>query len=140
MKLAIIETPYAGRGSNWLFRLIDRWENIRFARAALRHSLLLGEAPLASHLLYTQRGVLRDAVPAERQHGIDAGLAWGQQAALSVVYLDRGITRGMEYGIQAARQHGREITYRKLDDHKTTWQTTKSWFKGIAPFARRLTE
>jgi hypothetical protein len=37
---------------------------------------LRGEAPIASHLLYTQPGVLNDGVPAERAHGIEAGLAW----------------------------------------------------------------
>jgi hypothetical protein len=42
--------------------------------------IIAGEAPIASHLLYTQPGVLRDEIPEERRHGIDAGLAWGAVA------------------------------------------------------------
>lgn len=34
-----------------------------------------GEAPYASHLLYTQ--MLDDTIPAERELGIKAGFAWG---------------------------------------------------------------
>jgi hypothetical protein len=38
--------------------------------------LLRGESPIASHLLYTQPGILKDDVPEERPLGIEAGLAW----------------------------------------------------------------
>ena len=67
MKRVILESPYAG----------DVERNVAYARACLRDSLLRGEAPIASHLLYTQPGVLDDQIPEERQMGIDAGLAWG---------------------------------------------------------------
>lgn len=73
-----------------------------------------GEFPFASHLLYTQDGILDDNVPAERQLGIDAGLAWGAKAEKTVVYTDLGISRGMEYGIKNARAAGRSIEYRTL--------------------------
>ena len=66
MKLVIVESPYAG----------DINKNIEYARAAVRDSLSRGESPIASHLLYTQEGILRDEVEEERQWGIDAGLAW----------------------------------------------------------------
>ena len=52
MKLVILESPFAG----------DVKRNTAYARAALRDSLLRGEAPIASHLLYTQDGVLDDAL------------------------------------------------------------------------------
>lgn len=58
MRLVIIESPFAG----------DVEKNTRYARACVRDSLLRGEAPIASHLLYTQGGILNDDVPAERQH------------------------------------------------------------------------
>lgn len=106
MKLVILESPYAG----------DIDANVEYARACVRDSLSRGEAPIASHLLYTQPGILKDDVPAERQWGIDAGLAWGTVAQATVVYMDRGISNGMSYGIAAAKEAGRPIEYRVLGD------------------------
>lgn len=106
MRLVILESPYAG----------DIGANVEYARACLRDALLRGEAPIASHLLYTQPGVLRDEVPAERAYGIDAGLAWRRVADASVVYVDRGITKGMQYGIDAATAAGKPVEYRRLYD------------------------
>lgn len=105
MRLVIVESPFAG----------DVGANIEYARACVRDSLMRGEAPIASHLLYTQPGVLNDAVPEERQHGIDAGLAWRAVAQASVVYTDRGISNGMEYGIRAAQAAGIPVEYRSLN-------------------------
>lgn len=104
MKRVILESPYAGDVDN----------NIIYARICVRDSLLRGEAPLASHLLYTQEGILRDAIPAERQWGIEAGLEWSAQAEATVVYTDRGISKGMEYGIANAKRAGRPIEYRTI--------------------------
>lgn len=104
MKRVIIESPYAG----------DIETNVSYARACMWDSLNQGEAPLASHLLYTQVGILHDDDPTERQWGIDAGLAWGAVAEATVVYTDRGISHGMEYGIANAQAAGRPIVYRKL--------------------------
>lgn len=73
-----------------------------------------GESPIASHLLYTQEGILRDGMPAERQLGIDAGLAWRHVADATVVYADRGISGGMAYGIRAAEDAGKPVEYRRL--------------------------
>jgi hypothetical protein len=116
MRLTIIESPYAGKGGWWLPRLLDRWQNIRYARACVRDSLSRGEAPIASHLLYTQPGILRDEDPDERQWGIDAGLAWRKVAEATAVYTDRGISRGMEYGIKAAEKAGVPVEKRTLLD------------------------
>ncbi len=103
MKLVILESPYAGH--------VDA--NVAYARMAMHDSLLRGEAPIASHLLYTQPDVLDDDVPAERTMGIQAGLAWLKVADLHVVYADRGVSNGMEYGIKAAQDAGvpTEIRY-----------------------------
>lgn len=108
MRLVIVESPYAG----------DIEANVEYARACVRDSLSRGEAPIASHLLYTQPGILRDEVEEERQWGIDAGLAWRRVAEASVVYLDRGMSRGMEYGIAAARDAGLPIEYRSIENGK----------------------
>jgi hypothetical protein len=105
MRKVIVESPYAG----------DIETNLRYARAAIRDCLLRGEAPFASHLLYTQDGVLKDEVPEERQHGIDAGLVWGGAADATVVYTDRGMSRGMKYGIENAEKAGRPVEFRTLE-------------------------
>jgi hypothetical protein len=76
--------------------------------------LLRGEAPIASHLLYAQPGVLRDDVADERELGISAGLAWGPVADATVVYIDRGISPGMKRGIADAESAGRPTEYRVL--------------------------
>src|SRR3989344_7816803 len=104
MRRVILESPYAG----------DIERNVNYARLALRDCLQRGEAPIASHLLYTQTGVLRDSVPEERDWGINAGLAWGAVADATVGYTDYGISRGMEYGIKRAEAEGRPVEYRKL--------------------------
>lgn len=104
MRLVILESPYAG----------DIEENVEYARACLRDSLLRGESPIASHLLYTQPGVLDDTIPEERQLGIDAGLAWKAVVHASVVYIDRGISRGMREGIAAAQAAGIPVEVRHL--------------------------
>lgn len=105
MRLVIIESPYAG----------DIEANVEYARWCVRDSLSRGEAPIASHLLYTQPGILRDEVQEERQWGIDAGLAWRKVADASVVYTDLGVSEGMKYGIEAARSSGLLIEYRLLN-------------------------
>lgn len=105
-KRVIVETPYAG----------DVETNLRYLRACMRDCLLRGEAPFASHALYTQEGVLDDTVPSEREHGIQAGFAWRRVAELTVVYTDRGISRGMQYGIDHATATGSPIEFRSLPD------------------------
>jgi hypothetical protein len=85
VRRVIIESPYAGAVV----------ANIEYARAAMRDSLNRGEAPIASHLLYTQPSILRDERPEERQWGIDAGLAWRSGAELAAFYVDRGWSSGM---------------------------------------------
>jgi hypothetical protein len=64
MKKVLIESPYAG----------DVERNEKYARACMRDCFERGEAPFASHLLYTQPGVLDDTLHHERALGIDAGL------------------------------------------------------------------
>ena len=83
--LVVIESPYAG----------DVERNLRYARAAMADSLGRGEAPIASHLLYTQPGVLRDDSRWERAIGIDVGFAWGAHAERIVFYVDLGWSSGM---------------------------------------------
>lgn len=108
-RLVILESPYAAATSSGVAA------NVEYARRAVRDSLARGEAPIASHLLYTQPGILNDEIPSERAQGIDAGLAWRAVAQGSVVYADHGITRGMKYGIASARAAGLAVEIRYLD-------------------------
>lgn len=104
-KRVLIESPYAG----------DVARNLKYARACCRTLMLLTAnderpwAPYASHLFYTQEGVLDDADPEERAHGIEAGLAWGEAAEETIVCLDLGWSRGMRQGVEAAKACGRPV-------------------------------
>lgn len=102
LQIVILESPYAG----------DIETNEAYARDCMADSLMRGEAPMVSHLLYTQ--VLDDSIPELRHVGIEAGLAWGKVAAKTVVYTDLGISSGMKYGIENAEKAGRPVEYRSI--------------------------
>lgn len=102
MKLVILESPYAGNVE----------QNVKYAQECMKDCLIRGEAPMVSHLLYTQ--CLDDEIPYERQLGIDAGLAFKAVVNKTVVYTDLGISKGMQYGIDDAVKNSREVEYRKL--------------------------
>lgn len=104
MICVLLESPYQG----------DLDLNTRYARAALADSLSRGEAPIASHMLYTQPGVLDDSVPAERRRGIAAGHAWMDRVDNVVAYADLGVSTGMWEGIARAVQEGKSVEYRHL--------------------------
>jgi hypothetical protein len=102
--IVVVESPFAG----------DVVRNLRYARAALRDSLLRGECPVGSHLLYTQPGVLDDGIPADREHGMRAGFEFKRVAEYTVVYTDLGISPGMEAGIVRSTGMGYTVKYRSL--------------------------
>ena len=104
LRRVVVESPFAG----------DIEANMAYARAAIRDCLMRDESPAASHLLYTQPGVLDDNDPQQRALGINAGHAWFHGAHAVVVYQDRGISKGMEAGIGAAKILGISIEYRSL--------------------------
>jgi hypothetical protein len=66
------------------------------------------------NLFLAQPGVLDDAIPDERRLGTDAGHAWLEVADACVAYTDLGISDGMWRGIEAARQAGVPVEFRKL--------------------------
>ena len=102
MKTVILETPYAG----------DNKVNIEFARKCMLDCLNRGEAPFASHLLYTQ--VLDDNIKNERSLGIEAGFAWHEKSNYTVVYVDLGISEGMLKGVESALMCNKRVEYRSL--------------------------
>lgn len=100
----VIESPYAGNVN----------DNVAYARKCMKDSIDRGEAPFASHLLYTQPDILDDTKPAERARGMDAGFEWGGSADLVAVYTDLGITKGMHEGILRASDNDTPVVYRTL--------------------------
>lgn len=90
----IIESPFAGSTPD------EHQRNIYFARLCLKDSLLRGEAPFASHLLYPQ--VLEDFAPEERALGIRCNIEWALKARNIAVYTTLGISPGMREGIEGA--------------------------------------
>lgn len=110
-KFVDIETPYSASTKEELQR------NIRYARACVRDSLSRGEFPFASHLFFTQPGILDDNIPEERRRGIMVGKAIIEKlSAVTVVYTDLGISNGMRLGIDMAREAERNIVYRSLGE------------------------
>lgn len=105
MRRVILESPYAGNITM----------NEEYARACVRACLMRGESPIASHLLYTQRGILDDRVPSERALGIAAGLAWRPAADVSIFWTDLGWSNGMRAALQSAREEGRPYEFRAID-------------------------
>lgn len=90
------------------------WSILAHFGEALADSLHRGEAPFASHLLYTQPGVLDDTIPAERELGINAGFAWHPVVDAVIVYDDLGISGGMRQGISTAESLGLPIEVRRI--------------------------
>ena len=110
MKLVIIESPFAGQ--------IER--NILYGRRCVSHSLHKGEAPIASHLLYTQHGVLNDNIPIERRLGMEAGWEWYRKAELCAVYTDYGVSNGMKQGIDIAKKLNIPVELRNIGENVVT--------------------
>lgn len=105
----ILESPYAG----------DVQKNIEYARRCMADCLKRGEYPFASHLLYTQEGILDDNIPEERDLGMLAGHDWAKHADKTVVYIDLGVTPGMIRGINHAHACKRKVVFRHFEPRKS---------------------
>lgn len=97
-RCVILESPF--RELDGEDPVMSRKANARYRQACIRDSLKRGEAPFASHQMYTE--ALDDAALAERTLGMTAGFAWHAQADAMVVYMDRGVSSGMERGMENA--------------------------------------
>lgn len=106
MTLVVVESPYAG----------DVKLNEAYARACIADSLGRNETPFASHLFYTQSGILEELNPDDRRRGILAGYEWGSKADKVVFYMDLGWSNGMHAAYQWYTSSGCEkpIVLRKL--------------------------
>jgi len=104
MRRVVIESPFAG----------DIAGNVLYARHAMRDSLDHGEAPIASHLIYTQPGILDDTIDKERDQGIQAGYEWMHASDLVAFYVDRGWSKGMLRALKMARILKKPVEVRSL--------------------------
>jgi hypothetical protein len=105
MRRVVIESPYAG----------DVTANVEYTKMCVHDCLQRGEAPYASHLFFTQAGLLDDLIPEQRTLGIEAGFAWGESADLVAFYVDRGWSGGMKAGFRKAYLRRATIQLRSLD-------------------------
>lgn len=110
IKFVDVETPYGSKDEEKIRR------NLLYARACVRDCLIKGETPFASHLFFTQPGILDDNIPEEREMGINAGkdLIESLPNIVTVVYTDLGISEGMQYGIDRAVKNKRSVEHRTL--------------------------
>jgi len=103
----IVESPFAGN-----------FANVKYTRECVRDCIDRGDSPFASHLLFTQKGVLDDTVPDERRRGIAAANGWLEVADYVAVYMDLGVTRGMLIGIAKAIRLNKPIHLRWLREKR----------------------
>jgi|SRR5262245_30602406 len=97
MLRVMVESPYRAETTEGIARNVD------YARRAMRHSLDLGEAPFASHLLYTQPNILDDTEPKERERGLQCCYEWMAVADRVAFYVDLGWSQGMISALKIAR-------------------------------------
>lgn len=107
--IVIIESPFAG----------DVKRSRTYLAAALRDCLKRGEAPFASHGLYTLPGVLDDSNADERALGIQSGFTFHAVAERVAVYEDLGVSNGMHQGIANAERLGLPVERRTLPGWET---------------------
>lgn len=104
----VIESPYRGKDSNETDKYVE------YAKRCVRDSLQRNEAPIASHLLYTQIGILNDNNDEERKLGIEAGLKWVDISDKHVFYLDYGLSNGMRKGLELSLEKNIHIEFRYI--------------------------
>lgn len=129
--LVIVESPYAPteeqlKEANAVFnikshnlkhdpvykKLVNK--NLEYARQCCHWVFEQGGVPFASHLFYTQEGMLDDTNKDERNKGIEAGFFIGGFAEKVFVFYDKGISKGMKLGVQKALERDQDIEFVSL--------------------------
>ena len=98
----ILESPYRGGDPKYK----------RYLERCIADSIARGEAPFASHKMYTE--ALDDAVREQRELGMALGFVWRRSARRTVVYEDYGVSPGMQEGIDDATAIGQEVERRLI--------------------------
>jgi hypothetical protein len=113
VRLVLVESPYTSPKG--------RLECVRYALWCMYDSLSRGEAPMASHLLYTQ------ALPedqAGRAMGLECRDAWSRQTTLVAQYTDLGLTPGMVRDVDSTN---------KVEQRKLEGALRDAWLIGTWP-------
>jgi hypothetical protein len=103
-----IESPYQG----------DIEANLLYLARCMRDSLYRGEAPYASHALYTLPGCLHDSRPNERELGLRAGDKFREMCHLTVFMTDYGWSDGMKRARAKCDLHGYPYEMRQIGVNK----------------------
>ena len=111
-KMVIIDSPLKG---------VDDYEtamNILYAKACVHDSLLKNELALSPDIFYAQDDVLDEEIRKEKSLRKKSKLAWQKRAEKIVLYVDRGISREMNKNLKIAKEDGKEIEYRNLQNYE----------------------
>jgi hypothetical protein len=88
-------------------------ENLKYLSKCILDCLKQTESPYASAMMLASRpDLLDDNHPESRTKGIAAGFSFIPFTAKTVVYLDRGLSRGMKAGIEYAKHLLHPVVYR----------------------------
>lgn len=120
-----VESPF--------FHLEEAMQNkyIAYARKAMADCIQRGEVPFASHLIYTQPGILDDNVRAERERGFYCRGAMVMACHRLAVYTDFGISKGMQHALDVAAQTNMPVDRRSFG-------TQELDVKFFTPFCRLI--
>lgn len=117
--LVVVESPRRGRAPRWaprplaaVLERVDHALNRHYAKQCVRDSLLRGEHPYASHVLF-EHGALDSRRDSELRAGMRAGIAWGAHGDVRAYYVDRGISAEMRDAIDVGAL-GAQIEFRTL--------------------------
>ena len=108
-KRVIIESPFKAETPEFQLK------NMFYRQECIRDSISRGEAPFASHQMYT--AALDDNDPHQRLVGIACGHTWWYVAELIVFYIDLGFSPGMEKALERCHVLQFAIEKRSIHDN-----------------------
>lgn len=111
MTKVLLISPYRGGDAT------TNDEDREYAGKCIRHSLSLGEAPLAPVWFYTEFCNYKEWET--RQLAVWASSEWASVADKGVVYVDNNFSSGMGAAIDSLLAMGKPIEYRSLTDAAT---------------------
>lgn len=113
LRPVVYESPFASMDFDTFAR------NIAYARLLIREGATgYNEAGIASHVIWTQPGILRDTVESERNLGIACGIVFANMAKRGIIGHIYGIDLGWSKGMLRSKEYvlanGGEIAERRL--------------------------
>lgn len=130
MRRVFVASPYAppaGTPDRYLEAAVAL--HVAYAERCLSHSLDVGEAPYAPHLLYP--AALDDSDQEQRRQGLAAGKQWLGSSDHLAAYVDHGISSGMEGEIRYAQRAGIRVLFRSLTQPRKQWTQLENVPEGV---------